>query len=83
MSTTAAAKAESDAAKVDRAKLIVEMGMLAGDVGLGAELVVVAEEYADGQPAQAHEDTLRIAEWLHERKSGRCRAVRRAFGKVD
>lgn len=78
---------------IDRAALIVEMGKLAGDKALGAELVVIAEQAAantDRKDEDARQDALRIATWLHERITGRRRATggvesnsRRAFGEIE
>lgn len=79
---------------IDRATLLVEMGKLAGDNALGAELVVIAEQAAantDRKDEDARQDALRLATWFFERSTRNRRKTggdvesnsRRAFGEVE
>ena len=82
-------------APIDRAALIIEMGKLAGDNALGAELVVIAEQAAantNRKDEDARQDALRIATWFYERSTRNRRKTgtgavesnsRRAFGELE
>lgn len=81
-----AEKAAEEAAKKPptRAELITALGEIAGDTGLGAELVVIAEEFGDRQFESAHENSLRVSTWIHERETKRLDSPRRrAWGDVE
>lgn len=62
---------------------------LSGDVGLGAELVVIAEQAKKHENKGAWLDSLRLATWFHEREERAKRSVEgvegragRAFGEL-
>jgi len=72
-----------------RAEIIVLMGEVAGDSGLGAELVIIAEQYKASKKREAHENSLRVTAWIHEQEEresswrGTERRSRRAFGEYE
>ncbi len=69
-----------------RARLIVEMGKLAGDSGLGAELVILAEQAKAREYESARLDALRLTTWFEEKKHQHRippTYTRRAFGQPD
>lgn len=72
--------------RTDIINLMVEA---AGDPGLGAELVVIAEQAKRGENKGAWIDALRLATWFHERDERAKRSVDdvegragRAFGEL-
>ncbi len=79
--------------QITRADLITEMGKLAGDAALGAELVILAEQAAIGRDREdesARQDALRLAKWFYRRIHGRTNPVngvvtraRREFGELE